>query len=245
MRRTVGARGGAADTPRRLSLDSRSQPVDTKNGPQKKPRQTSLRAAQAHARAVAPLGRAADLLTPRAYPSAAELFADGTGWRAYVTDTLRALLAPAALAGAVGLAGCAGTGDAPNSVVGADTASTQSSATLTPLGQPTVGTSAADGVVVTPLPPSTLTPIPPGAPVVPAPPPRTHPPRTPPAHPTPNQTPVAIPGGLGRVVVPPIPPAAQPPAVRGEAVQLQPAVAPPQALGSQQAVDPGAMFGSS
>lgn len=219
--------------------------MDTKNGRQKQRRQTSLRASQDHARAVAPLGRAADLLTPRAYPSAAELFADGTGWRAYVTDTLRALLAPAALAGAVGLAGCAGTGDASSGVVGADTASTQSSATLTPLGQPTVGTSPADGVVVTPLPPSTLTPIPPGAPVVPAPPPRTLPPRTPPAHLTPNQTPVAIPGGLGRVIVRPIPPAARPPVVRGEAIQIQPAVAPPQALGSRQAVDPGAMAGSS
>lgn len=197
----------------------------------KKSGRATIRSSRDHARALAPHASGPDMLAARAYPSAAELFAQGSAWRTYVTDTLRSLLAPAALAGAVGLAGCAGAGDATNGVVGGDTTTIQSSATLTPIGPPTVVTSPANGggtVVVTPIPPVTLTPIPPGTGLV----------SPPPTHVTPPRHPPAVPGGIGRVQTPPIRPPSRPPAVSGDVPQVQPAVDPPQVLGQMRRVDP-------
>src|SRR6185295_859658 len=44
--------------------------------------------------------------TARTYPKASELLASGHGWREFLETTLRSVLRPVAIVGAVGLAGC-------------------------------------------------------------------------------------------------------------------------------------------
>lgn len=181
---------------------------------------STIRSSRDHGRAVAPHASTPELLVTRAYPSAAELFATGTAWRSYVSETLRSLLAPAALAGAVGLAGCAGLGDTPGGVVTGDTTTTESSATLTPIGQPVITSPPPNGggdVVLTPIPSVTLTPLPPGTRVITAP--------LPPHFPVP-------PG------YPSIHPASNPPMVRGESVAVMPDVNPPQIDGGPHQIEP-------
>lgn len=196
----------------------------------------TIRASREQARAVAPHHHAPELASTRSYPSAAELFAEGSAWRSYVTDTLRSLLAPAAFVGAVGLAGCAGAGT-PDGLTSSDTTTVESSATLTPLSPPTTTatTNIGDGtVVVTQLPTATLTPIPspPGVPT----PVLTSDPR--PVFPTGH---TIARGGAVRAVDPrviAIQPATRPPTVRGDSPQVQPAVDPPQVEGGGRAVQP-------
>jgi hypothetical protein len=196
----------------------------------KKSAPSTIRASRDHARALAPRAPVHERVEVRAYPSAAELFAQGTAWRDYVTDTLRSLLAPAAIASAVSLAGCAGAGDSPNGVVGGDTTRIESSATLTPVGAPTVGTPQPTNgsVVVTPLPPTTLTPVGPGQLL------------TPPTNVTPPHGTSRRLGGAVRAVNPhpAIQPATHPPGIRGEAPPVLPSVEPPQVEGQMRQVQP-------
>lgn len=206
----------------------------SKRSSKRKSGRSTIRASRDHARAVAPHAHAPELLAARAYPSAAELFAQSSAWRSYVSETLRALLAPAALAGAVGLAGCAGVGDTSSGVLTGDTTTIESSATLTPIGQPTVVTPPVSGggdVVITPIPSVTLTPLPPGTRVIAS-------PLPPPGRVTPLRHPPAISGGVGRPIGPPIQPATNPPMVRGEAPAILPAVEPPQPDGGMRHVEP-------
>jgi len=183
----------------------------------KKAGPSTIRASRDHARALAPRAAVHERVEVRAYPSAAELFAQGTAWREYVTDTLRSLLAPAAMASAVSLAGCAGAGDSPNGMLGGDTTQIESSVTLTPIGAPTVGTPQPTGgsVVMTPLPATTLIP------------------------PTGGSSPPHI-GGAVRAVDPhpAIVPATHPPVIGGEAPPVLPSIDPQQVDGQMRQVLP-------
>jgi hypothetical protein len=78
--------------------------------PSRKSHAPTQRTAREDARAVA---ASASERVPRAYPSAEELFAPHSMWRSQVAGALRTWLGPAALAGAVGLAGCGGAGNPP------------------------------------------------------------------------------------------------------------------------------------
>lgn len=199
------------------------------SGRGKKAGPSTIRTSRAHARALAPHAPVHERVEVRAYPSAAELFAQGTAWRDFVTDTLRSLLAPAAIASAFGLAGCAG-GDSPNGVVGGDTTRTESAATLTPIGAPTVGTPVPTNgsVVVTPLPATTLTPVGPGQVT------------STPTHVTPTGISSRRTGGAVRAVDPrpAIRPATHPPRIRGEAPPVLPSIEPPQVEGQMRQVQP-------
>lgn len=204
------------------------------SGRGKKSGPSTIRTSRGHARALAPRAPVHERVEVRAYPSAAELFAQGTAWRDFVTDTLRSLLAPAAIASAFGLAGCAG-GDSPNGVVGGDTTRTESAATLTPVGTPTLGTPTVDttqptggGVVVTALPPTTLTPVAPGQL-------RSPPTRVTPTHGTPPHI-----GGAVRAIDPPpaILPAIEPPDIAGESPPVRQSAEPQQVQGQMRQVQP-------
>ncbi len=194
--------------------------MSTPRSKKKTPRKPTLGGAREQARPLEPLAQAPEFAARRAYPSAHELFSQGSAWRAYVTEALRSFVGPAALAGAVGLAGCAGTGDAANSNLGGE----PPAATLTPVGQPTTTPqpplNGGGQVVLTPLPNATLTPLPPGTQVLPP----------PPANPTP-------PGRI-RHVVPAIQPTPQPQPVRGDMPAVQPDPFPPQANGGLSVVEP-------
>jgi len=196
----------------------------------KKAGPSTIRTSREHARPLAPRAPVHERVEAREYPSAAELFAQGTAWRDYVTDALRSLLAPAAIASAVSLAGCAGAGDSPNGVLGGDTTQMESSATLTPIGAPTVGTPQPTNgsVLLTPLPPTTLTPVEPGQ----RPSPPTH------VTPTHGTSPRLV--GAMRAVAPhpAIVPATHPPGIRGEAPPVLPSVDPQQVDGQMRQVLP-------
>lgn len=76
------------------------------NNTRRKSRSPELRAARQDTRSVA----APTSVSTRGYPSAEELFAQHSLWRSRVAGALRTWLGPVALVGAVGLAGCGGTG---------------------------------------------------------------------------------------------------------------------------------------
>jgi hypothetical protein len=152
---------------------------------------------------------------PRGYPTAAALFASG-GLTGQLGATLRALLGPAALMGAVGVAAC-GPLDAPPK---ADPVTdTDPSDAKTPPDKPDDAASPPNDIAVPGTPSVVLTPLPPQ----PGP---THPPF--PHHvdtgrpPTPSRTPPIIDG--------PLPPLHRPPISRGAMQHIEPEPLPPEPL---------------
>lgn len=92
------------------------------NNTRRKSRSPELRAARQDTRSVA----APTSVSTRGYPSAEELFAQHSLWRSRVAGALRTWLGPAAFVGAVGLAGCGGTGGPPVAEPNADGTTTTS-----------------------------------------------------------------------------------------------------------------------
>lgn len=155
--------------------------------------------------------------TAASYPTALELVSGGEAWRAWLEDALRRVLAPAALAGALGVAaaGC-GTGGAALEAFGASpiaTTAPSGSQPLSPFGPAVSGKPPAGGTPIASLsplgPPSGPAPIAPFpvSVVTPEPPARPLPPVV---RPPPAPLPPMVRGRIA--VVTPRPPAPPPPA---------------------------------
>jgi hypothetical protein len=181
------------------------------------------------AREVAPSKRDAE---GRGYPTALDLIA-APQWHEFLQNALRSVLRPAALAGAVGLAGMGAGCGSEDGVLPAVSALFDDGEQA-PAGSPTVTFTPIPNGISMPPPPLapppastwvTVTPIPPGTqpePPCPLPPPVVNPP----GHRPPRWNP---PRTAGRMVPvrPPVPPATNPPHVLGQMVPVMPPPPPP------------------
>ncbi|MCS6797840.1 MAG: hypothetical protein NZ898_04820 [Myxococcota bacterium] len=190
----------------------------------KKPLRGKLPSVRDHA--PRPLG-AARAGTDRPYPSATELFARADRLRDWLDQTLRGLLAPAALAGSMGLAGC--SSELPARIVewlqGEPASSSPSGNGSVSSGEPIP-----NGAPRNIEPPATLTPT--GGPTSPPPPvlapwlpwqpttPQLHPPRTAGRPVSPAHRPPVPSGAIPVRPVPP--PAVNPPQILGDVAFVRP-----------------------
>ena len=161
-----------------------------------------------------------------AYPTAVELVASGEAWRAWLDDALRRVLAPVALAGAIGVAaaGCGTSGSALEAFGASPLASSSpdSPQPLSPFAPTVVSPKPSIGgptATLAPLgPPSTPQPLPPAVvrppqpPARPLPPPRQPPPPLDPNPPMVRGQMVAVPPQLPPR--PPVRPVVQPQPIR-------------------------------
>jgi len=180
----------------------------------RKPVRAPLPSSRDHARPLAPAPREV-VDAPRGYPTAAALFASG-GISAQLGATLRALLGPAALMGAVGVAACGPLDAPPKTEPNADIGPTDTKPKPDDAAQPNTtppDTTPSDTAPpVSDTPSVTLTPLPPQLPPTPPRPPVPHTIDT--GHPPRPWTPPIVSG--------PLPPLPRPPITRGAMVHVEP-----------------------